>query len=55
MVKIDIPMPPNCDECPINYDYWFCSITHTDINLDTCDKECLPDCPLEEVRNEAEP
>lgn len=50
MILIDIPMPRNCEECPINYDYWFCRITQTDINLDTCDKERLPDCPLKEVQ-----
>lgn len=50
MVLINIPMPQNCEECPMNHDWWICVVTNSYINLNTCESERLPDCPLKEVQ-----
>jgi hypothetical protein len=45
MIAIDMPMPNNCCDCPVNdHDAW-CGITLTEFGDDFC-KIRLPDCPL---------
>ena len=50
MVQIDMEMPKNCSDCPLNYDMIFCSISETKMSWSKMDKERLPDCPLKELK-----
>ena len=53
---INMEMPTNCADCPLNYDQMACGVTGTGwwsdsmvlLNFDS-DKERLHDCPLIEV------
>lgn len=45
MIAIEMEMPNNCCDCPVNdHDAW-CGITLTEFGDDFC-KIRLPDCPL---------
>jgi DNA-directed RNA polymerase subunit RPC12/RpoP len=45
-------MPPNCDACPMLYEYRFCSLTgdHASGIWWETEKARMPNCPLEEVQ-----
>ena len=51
MIAIDMPMPNNCCDCPVNdHDAW-CGITLTEFADDFC-KIRLPDCPLIDITDD---
>lgn len=62
MVKIDIPMPKTCKDCPIHYDiYWcphdiyWCPLPHENPGMwpfERSSKERMPTCPLIEVKDD---
>ena len=45
MIAIDMPMPKSCEDCPLNEDNCWCSVTMTELRADY-DKTRLDDCPL---------
>lgn len=57
MVKIDIPMPKTCKDCPLHYDliiYW-CPLPHENPGMwsfERSSKERRPTCPLIEVKDD---
>lgn len=62
MVKIDIPMPKTCKDCPIvkqysislRYIYW-CPLPHENPGMwsfERSSKERRPTCPLIEVKDD---
>lgn len=55
MVKIDIPMPKTCKDCPIHYDIYWCPIPHENPGMwpfERSSKERMPTCPLIEVKDD---
>lgn len=61
MVKIDIPMPKSCEDCPIYYDGYCCPLPHAPLpdeyarvwNHNGKDsEERMPTCPLIEVKDD---
>lgn len=52
MIKIDIPMPKNCYECPCNYDYIACGVLGMLYKHSTDEdpaEDRLSCCPLKET------
>lgn len=55
MVKIDIPMPKTCKDCPIHYDIYWCPLPHENPGMrsfERSSKERMPTCPLIEVKDD---
>lgn len=60
MVKIDIPMPKTCKDCPIvisatHYDIYWCPLPHENPRMwpfERSSKERMPTCPLIEVKDD---
>jgi hypothetical protein len=63
MVKIDIPMPKTCKDCPIivrivnimPYDIYWCPLPHENPGMwsfERSSKERMPTCPLIEVKDD---
>lgn len=48
MIQIDMPMPSDCQECPLNDEYAECAL----LGVFTPKYGRLPDCPLREVEGE---
>ena len=47
MIQIDMPMPMDCEECPLNDEYAECALLGEFVAK--CGR--LPDCPLREVED----
>lgn len=47
MIQIDMPMPRDCEECPLNDEYAECALLGKIV--EKCGR--LPDCPLKEVED----
>lgn len=54
MIKIDMPMPKNCLDCPlcIYVGFWRCGKLIKRIKEKTIETKRLKDCPLIEVESE---
>lgn len=53
MIKIDIPMPSCCGDCPCSEcEIFVCNLTEADVEDYYDGEERHPDCPLEEENNE---
>ena len=61
MIKVNLPMPEACDECPFNYDFCYCGAmddetwnkNEDDWNLNVCERSDRPEyCPLIEVKQD---
>lgn len=46
MVILDMPMPKNCWDCPLCYDYQNCGVTGTQIKYENMEEKRLNDCPI---------
>ena len=49
MIQIEMDMPMSCSECPLMYDYLYCPVTSTRVDLASFDSERLANCPLHVV------
>lgn len=46
MILIDLDMPKSCMDCPMNYDYVYCSLNEKINNVFNYDESRHEECPL---------